>query len=85
MKRQNTQTLKDKEQQEATCQLMKYKIQEMEAVNQEMQCKLQHMEKKNQGFHAMFDAARQKKNSQMLKEKEKQEATQQDEDMEKKI
>lgn len=61
MKRQNTQTLKDKEQQEATCQLMKYKIQEMEAVNQEMQCKLQHMEKKNQGFHTMFDAARQKK------------------------
>lgn len=84
MKQQNTQTLKDKEQQEATCQLMKYKIQEMEAVNQEMQCKLQHMEKKNQGFHTMFDAARQK-NSQMLKEKEKQEATQQDEDMEKKI
>lgn len=61
MKRQNTQTLKDKEQQEATCQLMKYKIQEMEAVNQEMQCKLQHTEKKNQGFNTMFDAARQKK------------------------
>lgn len=74
--RWNTQMLKDKEQQEAAHQLMKCKIQELEALNQEMQRKLQDMESKNQSLHTIFDEAQQW-NAQMLKEKEQQEATQQ--------